>query len=369
VKSIDHASGIFRKIPSSSATPEYVARPTPLIVICLTASTGRVCCEAVYCCNGEALVKPRAIRNRVTEMTGVDYPILQAPMGWIARAQLASAVSNCGAVGIIETSSGEFDAIQNEVRKMHELTDKPFGMNVALAFVKGANVIDFVIEQGIKFVTTSSGSPDLCTKVFQEAGIKVFHVVPTLDMALKALDAGVDGLVVEGGEGGGFKNPRPVSTMVLLPLIRERTDVPIIAAGGICDGPTMAAAFAMGAEGVQLGTAMLSCSDSPVHQNWKNAIYEGKETDTVFLNQQGRPALRAMRTERTGELELLGKFQPFEHMANTLDLYFGGDLEAAIPLTGQVMGRINEARTAAEVVESTMTGFHECLSGLNTSYA
>jgi enoyl-[acyl-carrier protein] reductase II len=188
-------------------------------------------------------------------------------------------------------------------------------------------------------------------------------------MALKALDAGVDGLVVEGGEGGGFKNPRPVSTMVLLPLIRERTDVPIIAAGGICDGPTMAAAFAMGAEGVQLGTAMLSCSDSPVHQNWKNAIYEGKETDTVFLNQQGRPALRAMRTERTGELELLGQFQPFEHMANILDLYFGGDLEAAIPLTGQVMGRINEARTAAEVVESTMTGFHECLSGLKASYA
>jgi enoyl-[acyl-carrier protein] reductase II len=112
-------------------------------------------------------VKPKPINNRVTEMTGVDYPILQAPMGWIARAKLASAVSNSGAMGIIETSSGEFDAIQNEVRKMHELTDKPFGMNVALAFVKGTNVIDFVIEQGIKFVTTSSGSPDLCTKVFQ----------------------------------------------------------------------------------------------------------------------------------------------------------------------------------------------------------
>jgi enoyl-[acyl-carrier protein] reductase II len=252
---------------------------------------------------------------------------------------------------------------------MHEMTDKPFGMNVALAFVKGTNVIDFVIEQGIKFVTTSSGSPDLCTRVFQEAGIKVFHVVPTLDMALKALDAGVDGLVVEGGEGGGFKNPRPVSTMVLLPLIRERTEVPIIAAGGICDGPTMAAAFAMGAEGVQLGTAMLSCADSPVHPNWKNAIYEGKETDTVFLNQQGRPALRAMRTERTGELELMGQFQPFEHMANILDLYFGGDLEAAIPLTGQVMGRINEARSAAEIVETTMEGFHTCLAGLQGQYA
>lgn len=313
-------------------------------------------------------MKPAPIKNRVTEMAGVDYPIFQAPMGWIARAQLASAVSNAGAMGIIETSSGDFDAIKGEVAKMQEMTDKPFGMNVALAFVKGTNVIDFVIEQGIKFVTTSSGSPDLCTRVFQEAGIKVFHVVPTLDMAMKALDAGVDGLVVEGGEGGGFKNPRPVSTMVLLPLIRERTEVPIIAAGGICDGPTMAAAFAMGAEGVQLGTAMLSCADSPVHQNWKNAIYEGKETDTVFLNQQGRPALRAMRTERTGELELMGQFQPFEHLANILDLYFGGDLEAAIPLTGQVMGRINEARSAAEIVKSTMNGFHACLTGLKGQY-
>ena len=313
-------------------------------------------------------MKPSPIKNRITEMTGVDYPIVQAPMGWIARAQLASAVSNAGGLGIIETSSGEFDAIKGEVAKMRELTDKPFGMNVALAFVKGTNVIDFVIEQGLKFVTTSSGSPDLCTQVFQEAGIKVFHVVPTLDMALKALDAGVDGLVVEGGEGGGFKNPRPVSTMVLLPLIRERTDVPIIAAGGICDGPTMAAAFAMGAEGVQMGTAMLSCADSPVHNNWKQSVYDAKETDTVFLNQQGRPALRAMRTERTSELELLGQFQPFEHMQNILDLYFGGDMEAAIPLSGQVVGRINEMRSAKDILESTMAGFHDCLAGLNKSY-
>ncbi len=313
-------------------------------------------------------MKPSPIKNRITEMTGVDYPIVQAPMGWIARAQLASAVSNAGGLGIIETSSGDFDAIKGEVAKMHELTDKPFGINVALAFVKGTNVIDFVIEQGLKFVTTSSGSPDLCTQVFQEAGIKVFHVVPTLDMGLKALDAGVDGLVVEGGEGGGFKNPRPVSTMVLLPLIRERTDVPIIAAGGICDGPTMAAAFAMGAEGVQMGTAMLSCADSPVHNNWKQSVYDAKETDTVFLNQQGRPALRAMRTERTSELELLGQFQPFEHMQNILDLYFGGDMEAAIPLSGQVVGRINEMRSAKEILESTMAGFHDCLASLNKSY-
>jgi enoyl-[acyl-carrier protein] reductase II len=187
-----------------------------------------------------------AISNRVTALTGTEYPIIQAPMGWIARAQLASAVTNAGGMGIIETSSGELDNIKAEVAKMRDLTDKPFGMNVALSYVRGSNIIDFVIEQGIKFVTTSSGSPKVCTKDFQDAGISVFHVVPTLDMALKALDAGVDGLIVEGGEGGGFKNPSPVSTMVLLPLIRSHCDVPIIAAGGISDGASMAASFADG---------------------------------------------------------------------------------------------------------------------------
>lgn len=310
-----------------------------------------------------------AITNRITAMTGVDYPIVQAPMGWIARSQLASAVSNAGGLGIIETSSGELDNIKAEVLKMRDLTDKPFGMNVALAFVKDSNIIDFVIEQGIKFVTTSSGSPKVCTAAFQEAGIKVFHVVPTLEMALKAIDAGVDGLVVEGGEGGGFKNPSPVATMVLLPLIRSRTDVPIIAAGGIVDGPTMAAAFALGAEGVQMGTRMLSCAESPVHQNWKQAVIDAAETDTVFLNQQSRPALRALRTKRTTDLEPVGQFNVFEHMTDTNALYFGGDMEAAIPLCGQVCGRIEGVKGANEIIAETMVGFRESIRDMAASYS
>ena len=311
----------------------------------------------------------RAIDNRVTRMTGTDYPIVQAPMGWIARAQLAAAVSNAGGLGIIETSSGEFDNIRAEVEKMHTLTDKPFGMNVALSYVKGTNVIDFVIEQGIKFVTTSSGSPGVCTKAFQDAGIKVFHVVPTLDMALKAIDCGVDGLIVEGGEGGGFKNPSPVSTMVLLPLIRSRIDVPIIAAGGISDGISMAGAFAMGAEGVQMGTRMLSCAESPVHSNWKQAVVAAKETDTVFLNQASRPALRALRTQRTEALLPLGKFNVMENMAGIPELYFGGDMEAAIPLSGQVAGRIDTVKSAEEILQETMSGFYEVMGGLAARYA
>tara|TARA_R110001592_G_scaffold363323_1_gene684025 strand:+ start:126487 stop:127362 length:876 start_codon:yes stop_codon:yes gene_type:complete len=290
-------------------------------------------------------------------------------MGWIARSQLASAVSNAGGLGIIETSSGELDNIKREVQLMREKTDKPFGMNVALSYVKGTNIIDFVIEQGIKFVTTSSGSPSVCTRDFQSAGITVFHVVPTLEMALKAIDAGVDGLVVEGGEGGGFKNPSPVSTMVLLPLIRSRVDVPIIAAGGISDGPSMAAAFAMGAEGVQMGTRMLSCLESPVHDNWKQAVVAARETDTVFLNQQGRPALRALRTERTAALEPQGKFNVMENMSGIAQLYFGGDMEAAIPLSGQVCGRIDEVISAQQVIDETMAGFRQVMSELARDYA
>lgn len=306
--------------------------------------------------------------NRITQLTGSQYPIIQAPMGWIARSQLAAAVSNAGGLGIIETSSGELDNIKLEVAKMRELTDKPFGMNVALSYVRDSNIIDFVVEQGIKFVTTSSGSPSVCTKDFQAAGITVFHVVPTLEMALKALDAGVDGLVVEGGEGGGFKNPSPVSTMVLLPLIRSHCDVPIIAAGGIADGRSMAAAFALGAEAVQMGTRMLSCAESPVHNNWKEAIVNSRETDTVFLNQQGRPALRALKTELTAGLEPLGKFNIMEHMANLQGLYFGGDMEAAIPLQGQVGGRIDRVLTAEEIIRKTMSGFNSEINNLHRQY-
>ena len=174
----------------------------------------------------------RPIRSRVSELLGVEYPIVQAPMGWIARAQLASAVSNAGGLGIIETSSGELDSVKAEIAKMRDLTDKPFGVNIAQAFVRDPGIVQFVIDQGVRFVTTSAGDPTKYTAQLKAAGLTVFHVVPTLAGALKAVDAGVDGLVVEGGEGGGFKNPRDVASMVLLPLVASKVGVPIIAAGG-----------------------------------------------------------------------------------------------------------------------------------------
>jgi len=146
-------------------------------------------------------------------------------------------------------------------------------------------------------------------------------------------------------------------------------DVPIIAAGGISDGPSMAAAFALGAEGVQMGTRMLSCLESPVHDNWKQAVVAAKETGTVFLNQQGRPALRALRTERTAALEPQGKFNVMENMAGIPQLYFGGDMEAAIPLSGQVCGRIDEVISARQVIDETISGFEKVMNDLAREYA
>jgi len=307
-------------------------------------------------------------KNRMTELMGVEIPVVQAPMGWIARSQLASAVSEAGGLGIIETSSGELDAIREEIKKMRTLTDKPFGVNIAQAFVRDPDIVQFVIDQGVRFVTTSAGNPERYTETLKAAGLTVFHVVPSLSAALKAVECGVDGLVVEGGEGGGFKNPRDVATMVLLPLVRSRVDVPIIAAGGFVDGKSMAAAFALGAEAIQLGTRMVSAAESPVHENWKNAILGAKETDTVFLNRHQSPALRALRTEKTSGLEYDTETNAMAAFGSALDLYFGGDMEASIALTGQVCGRIEEVKPVAQILGEIREEFFDTVSGMSSRY-
>jgi enoyl-[acyl-carrier protein] reductase II len=298
-------------------------------------------------------------------MLGIEHPIVQAPMGWIARAQLASAVSNAGGLGIIETSSGELDAIREEIRKMRDLTDRPFGVNIAQAFVRDPDIVDFVVEQGVRFVTTSAGDPNRYCKALKDAGLIVFHVVPHLQGALKAIEAGVDGLVVEGGEGGGFKNGRDVSSMVLLPLVRAHTDLPIIAAGGMLCGRTLAAALALGADGIQMGTRMVSAAESPVHQNWKDAILSARETDTVFLNRFGPgPALRALRTEKTSRLEKEPGSNIMAEFGHAKDLYFGGDMEASIALSGQVAGRIDSVRPVRDILDSIMAEYAEAVAAL-----
>ena len=291
-------------------------------------------------------------------------------MGFIARAQLASAVSNAGGLGIIETSSGQLSEARDEITKMRGLTDKPFGVNIAQLFVRDPSIVDFVAENGVKFVTTSAGDPQKIVAPLKAAGLTVFHVVPSLKAALRAVDCGVDGLVVEGGEGGGFKNPREVSTMVLLPLVCETVKVPVVAAGGMVDGRTMAAAFMLGAEGVQMGTRMVSSAESPVHMNWKNAILSAQETDTVFLNRFGPgPALRALRTEKTTRIEKEPPANVMSEFGHAKELYFGGDMEASIALSGQVAGRIHEIKPVKQVIEETIAEFHATIGKMAKSYA
>jgi enoyl-[acyl-carrier protein] reductase II len=273
--------------------------------------------------------------NRVIAHTGAKYPIVQAPMGWIARTQLASAVSRAGGLGIIETSSGETEACQVEINKMKAL-NLPFGVNLPIRFLRDDAMLKFVCSSGVKFVTTSAGSPAKFIAPLKEAGIVVYHAVPTVEAAMKCVDAGIDGLVVEGAEGGGFKNPEEVSTLVLLQGIRARTDVPMIAAGGICDGRGMAAAFALGAEGIQMGTRFVSCAESPVHANYKNAIVGARETSTLVLNKKSTPCIRALKSDRQGNPRRRpdGAGRPERHPRSLFPRRHGGSACAGRPVRG-----------------------------------
>ncbi len=312
------------------------------------------------------MTAPSPLRTRVSEILGVDYPLVQAPMGFIARGQLASAVSNAGGFGIIETSSGRLDEVRDEMIAMRDLTDKPWGVNIAQMLVSDPHIVDFVAQHGVRSVTTSAGDPARYTTQLHDAGITVFHVVPSLRAAWKAVDAGVDGLVVEGGEGGGFKSTKPVSTMVLVPQICGAFDLPVIAAGGIVDGLSMAAAFALGAEGIQMGTRMVSAAESPVHDNYKRLVTDADATDTVVLSAHSSPAYRVMRTRFSESLErepsvVMGGSVSMEAI---LKLYFEGDVDVGFAFGGQGAGRIAEILPVRQIVHETVHTFYDVVTAL-----
>ncbi|MDT7837118.1 NAD(P)H-dependent flavin oxidoreductase [Aquabacterium sp. OR-4] len=294
--------------------------------------------------------------NRVLAHTGARHPIVQAPMGWIARSPLALAVSRAGGLGIIETSSGEAEACQREIAVMLK-SGLPFGVNLPIRFLKDDAMLRYVCGSGIRFVTTSAGSPAKFIAPLKAAGIVVYHAVPTLDAALKCVDAGIDGLVVEGAEGGGFKNPEEVSSLVLLQAIRERVDVPLIAAGGIVDGRGMAAAFALGAEGIQMGTRFVASAESPVHAHYKQAIVDAPTTGTWVLNQSGTPCIRALKTEAMAPVRAAGVL-PADAFQRIRGVYFDGDMNAAPALAGQSAGLIHGVKSVQQIVDDTVAEFH-----------
>ena len=301
--------------------------------------------------------------NRVTAHTGSKYPIIQAPMGWIARSQLASAVCEAGGMGIIETSSGEIDNCKKEIQLMSDLTDKPFGVNLPLLFLKDDSMVNFCVDAGVRFVTTSAGDPTKYIGVLKDAGITVYHAVPILEGALKAANTGVDGLVVEGTEGGGFKSPVEVGLLVLIQSIKQNIDIPIIAAGGIVDGAGMAAVFAAGAEGIQMGTRFVSSLESPVHDNFKNKIVESGIDGTYILNKKSKPVIRALKSNLTDQINDSGQMD-MSALMNIKDLYFDGDMEAAPALSGQSIGLINEVKSVKQIVNEIINEFNNTCESL-----
>ena len=306
--------------------------------------------------------------NRVIDHTGSKYPIIQAPMGWIARSQLAAAVCEAGGMGIIETSSGEIDNCKNEIHAMSKLTDKPFGVNLPLLFLKDDSMLKFCVEAGVRFVTTSAGDPTKYVSILKDAGITVYHAVPSLDGAKKAIDAGVDGLVVEGTEGGGFKSPVEVGLLVLIQSIRQNSDIPLIAAGGIVDGVGMAAVFAAGADGIQMGTRFVSSKESPVHINFKNKILESNIDGTLMLNKSSKPVIRALKSELTHSIDKKGMMDMADFM-KIQELYFDGNMEAAPALSGQSVGLINEIKTVKQIIEEIINDFNKvCKKMGNTKF-
>jgi enoyl-[acyl-carrier protein] reductase II len=296
--------------------------------------------------------------NRVIKDTGSKYPIIQAPMGWIARSQLASAVCEAGGMGIIETSSGEIDNCKKEIQIMSELTDKPFGVNLPLLFLKDDSMVKFCVEAGVRFVTTSAGDPTKYIKVLKDAGITVYHAVPSLEGAIKASNAGVDGLVVEGTEGGGFKSPVEVGLLVLIQSIKQNLDLPIIAAGGIVDGAGMAAVFAAGAEGIQMGTRFVSSAESPVHNNFKNKIIDSGIDGTLVLNKSSKPVIRALKSNLTMDIDQKGEMD-MSAMMNIKKLYFDGDMEAAPALSCQSTGLIDEIKPVKKIIDEIINDFND----------
>jgi enoyl-[acyl-carrier protein] reductase II len=233
---------------------------------------------------------------------------------------------------------------------------------VALIGMKDPAIVDVLVDAGITVVTTSAGDPGLFTARLHDAGITVLHVVGTLRAALKAQAAGVDGLVVEGVEGGGFKNKLGASSLVILPLVASRVDLPIVAAGGICDARSMAAAFVLGAEGVQMGTRMLASAESPVHMNFKRAIVDADDNATILLSAPGMPTMRVIRTptsERVAATNDRGTA-----LTDVNDLYFGGNMEASLANTGQVAGRIESVKPVAEILRAMWDG---CLDELSNA--
>ena len=310
------------------------------------------------------------IETRITKILGIKYPIFQGGMAWLSSANLIAAVSNAGGLGVYGSGSLEPELVRQEIRKIKSLTDKPFGVNIMLMMPTAPDVVDVCVEEKVPVVTTGAGNPALFIKKFKEANIRVIPVVSSVALAKRLEGSGVDAVIAEGHESGGHIGE--ITTMVLIPQIVDAIEIPVIAAGGIADGRGIAAAFALGAEAVQMGTRFILAKECHAHQNYKDAVLKAKDRDTVMTGQKTGHPVRVIRNKLSKEfiekefngasVEELEKMGQGRLKLSAID----GNIQEGSVMAGQVSGMLRKEQTAAEIIAELEADYRRAFDRLQT---
>lgn len=307
------------------------------------------------------------MKTELTQVLGIEYPIIQGGMAWVAEYHLAAAVSEAGGLGLIGAASAPADWVREQVREAKRLTDKPFGVNIMLMSPYADEVAKVIVEEGVKVVTTGAGNPEKYMPMWKEAGVKVVPVVASVAHAKRMERCGADAVVAEGCEAGGHIGE--TTTMVLVPQIADAVSIPVIAAGGIADGRGMAAAFMLGAKGVQVGTHFVVADECQVHENYKNMIIKAKDIDTKVTGRSTGHPVRALRNQMTKEyLKKEAEGAPFEELelltlGSLRKAVVEGDVKMGSVMAGQSAGLVKEKLSCAQIIQKLMTQADALLKG------
>ena len=312
------------------------------------------------------------MQNKITQLFGIQYPIVQAGMVWNSGWKLASAASNSGILGLIGAGSMYPDVLRTHIQKCKQATTKPFGVNVPMLYPNIEELMGIIVEEGVKIVFTSAGNPKTWTSWLKERGIIVVHVVSSLKFALKAQEAGVDAIVAEGFEAGGHNGRDETTTLTLIPMVRTKITIPLLAAGGIATGNGMMAAMALGADGVQIGSRFVASKESSAHDAFKKAVLLAKEGDTQLTLKELAP-VRLLKNKFYQDLQAVYKTSPtpedLKHIlgrARAKRGMFEGDLEEGELEIGQISGLIDEIASVSEIVDSILIEFKACQARIST---
>ena len=308
--------------------------------------------------------------NAISSLFGIRYPIVQGGMIWVSGWKLASAVSNAGGLGLIGSGSMYPDVLRKHIQKCKKATDKPFGVNVPMLYPQIEEIMDIIVEEGVKLVFTSAGNPKTWTQFLKEKGITVVHVVSSVKFAQKAEAAGVDAVVCEGFEAGGHNGREETTTFTLIPMVKENVSIPVIAAGGMANGRGMLAARVLGADGVQIGSRFAATTESSAHDNFKDAIVKVKDGDTHLTLKELAP-VRLVKNHFYNQVqELYAKNPSVEEIKELLGRarakkgMFEGDLDNGELEIGQIAGLIHEIKPAKQVIEEIIAEFEAIKSSL-----